>query len=102
METRSLPLAVLKDSLATARGTDSEVVCADRNLASHRPTFVQTLTASGPGWRITNSRDQSGAQRALKRHRKDRNIDAAGGVYLRHNTHSFSLDAYRRSKYVRK
>src|SRR5262249_53862078 len=43
---------------------------AIKNFASPRPTFVQTLTASGPGWRLTNSRDQSGAQRAPKRHRK--------------------------------
>src|SRR5262249_47267373 len=49
MERRSPPLAVLKDSLATARGTDSELVRTDRNLASPRPTFVQTLTAGGPG-----------------------------------------------------
>jgi len=32
MEPRRLPFAVLKDSLATARGTDQEVVRAGRNF----------------------------------------------------------------------
>ena len=78
-------------SLATARGTDPEVVRTDRNFASPRPIFVQTLTASGPVWRLTNSRDQSGPQRALKRHREDRNIIAGRGVYCRRNIQRSAL-----------
>ena len=83
LEPRSLPLAVL-----TRRSEAQFEILQALDLI-----FVQTLTASGPVWRLTNSRDQSGPQHALKRHRKDRNISAAGSVYVRRKTHGFALIA---------